>query len=188
MNKERRVEILAFAVAIIAVVAAMTWFPGLASDPSALEARWKPAASNTDRDVELQDAVTNWRTELAHVVDSLYLDAALPSSDDKAATRLRARARDLEAVRGQLASRAHKLGSHAGFVRIDPVETARLAVLLATSVEQTPEASAEVARTTLARVEAILPAATRLAHVQNHGAELLARRDAGSDADEAAGP
>lgn len=177
MNEKRHPEILAFAVVIVSAFAATAWFPELSTQPSALEARWKRELPQTDRDNELQDAVTNWRTELARVADSVYRDAALLPPDAAAGTRLRARARELEAVQAQLASRARYPRVQAGLARVDSIEIARLAVLLADSVDQTPEASPEVARATLDRAEAFVPRATRFAHGQSEVRALLARRD-----------
>lgn len=185
MNEKHHPEILAFAAVIIGAFAATAWIPGLSTEPSALEARWKRGPAHTDWDNELQGAVTNWRNELARVADDVYRSAALLPSDDAAGTRLRARGRELEAVQAQLASRARYPRVRAGLARVDSIEIARLAVLLATSVYQTPEASPEVARATLDRVEAFVPRATRFAHGQGHEGALLARRDVGPFGEEA---
>lgn len=194
---ERPVTVPAGPTAAFTTAAGATAFAPIAfdattstsSDGNALqyaEAGWKPASSNRDRDAELQDAVTNWRNELAHVVDSIYRDAGLRSSDDAAGTRLRARARELKAVQSQLASRARYLRLQVGLAPVGSIEMARLAALLAASVDQTPEASPEVARATLDRLEAIAPREIRVARGPGHEGVLLARHDVGSFAEEAA--
>ncbi|MDQ2735451.1 MAG: hypothetical protein M3Y55_10775 [Pseudomonadota bacterium] len=121
--------------------------------------------------------MTNWRNELARVFDIVYLEAGLRSSDDAASTRLRARARELEAVRSQLASRPSYLRLRMGLAPADSTEMARLAVLLVASVDQTSEASPEVAWATRDRLEAIAPQAIRVARGPGHEGVLLARHD-----------
>lgn len=179
MNERFQPEILAFAVVIVGAFAAAAWVPGWSTEPSALEARWTREPSQAARDNALQDAVTNWCKELDRVAGSAYRDAALLPSDDAAATHLRARARELEAMQARLASRARYPRVRAGLAQVDAIEIARLAALLGTSVDQTPEASPEVARETLDRAEAFVPRATWLALGQSHAGVLLARRDVG---------
>lgn len=105
------------------------------------------------RDAKLQDAVRMWRKELARVVSDLDRDADLLVANDDSGARPLARARELEAMRAQLASRARYLGIHVGTGRVKAAEIERLAALLAASLDGTPEASSVVAQATRVLVE-----------------------------------